>query len=101
MPNFSLSVTGQIVTATPAGTAVVIDAPGYGAHDDVIVYNPGPELVRVRVGDDAVVAHNTTPVCQPILAGEKGSWSKGAATHMAVWVASGTQDVEIFVGHGE
>lgn len=102
--NFSLRRTGQVVTATPTGAAVEIDtAPGPGkpANDDVIVYNPGPELVRVIVGDASVVAHNTTPVCQPILPGEKGAWSKGSATHLAAWVASGTQDIELFVGSGQ
>jgi hypothetical protein len=100
MSNFSLRVTGQVVSASSAGAATLVDnvtGPGRGSRGDVLVYNPGPSVVRVRAGDAGVVADAT---CQPILAGEKGCWHKGDATHLAAWVASGTQDIEVFVGSG-
>lgn len=102
MQNFSGKLTGQVVTATPAGTAVQIDpAPGgvKRVTTDALIYNPGPLTVRVRFGDGTVTAHNTAPVCMPISPGYF-TLDKGDATHIATWCASGTQDIEVFCGKG-
>lgn len=107
MQNFSGKLTGQVVTAATnmnvAGNAVEIDpSPGGSKRvtTDALIYNPGPATVRVRFGtSNQVTAHNTTPVCIPITPGYF-TLDKGDATHIAAWVPSGTQDIEVFLGRG-
>ena len=99
--NFSILIAGQSVAAAPAAnaTAVAIDVnpPTGVVRSDVMIYNPGPGTVYVRAGDGNVLADAN---CQPILAGEKGAWHKGAATHLAAYSPSGAQTLLVFVGAG-
>lgn len=100
--NFSLAVKGQSVPAaagvnTPA-VAITAAATRTRASNDWMIYNPGPGTVHAVSGDDTVLADAT---CQPILAGEKGAWAVGNATHLAAYSPSGAQNILVFVGAGE
>lgn len=68
----------------------------------MMVYNPGPAVVRLTVGGANVAAAATGDArAMPILPGEKGAWQIGNATHYSALVASGTQELECFFGVGE
>jgi hypothetical protein len=94
--NFGISSGGMALAAATATQATLIDPPGL--FPDVMIYNPGPYVVRVRVGLVGVTADAT---CMPILVGEKSSYFKGANTHIAYISPSGNQAIEVFDGEGE
>jgi hypothetical protein len=100
--NFSLWRRGFGLTASTAGTVVALPANPTQAKE-MMVYNPGPATVRLAVGANDMAAATATgdTRAQPILAGEKGSWHIGDATHYSALVASGTQEIECFYGAGE
>lgn len=98
-PNFGITNNNGITIAGNAngsGAASMIDA--NGAFRDVMIYNPGPNVARVRAGAAGVQADAT---CMPLLPGEKSAYFKGPATHMAVFGVGGAQSVEVYVGEGE
>lgn len=88
-----------VLTATPAGTARVTLALGRGfQRKPFLLHNPGGVTVRVKVGDSSVTATNTS---FPIGPGETQPFNLGDDnTHLAAWVASATQDVQIFDTQG-
>lgn len=100
--NFSIAMKGQSVAAAaaPNAAAVAIDAAATPtrASSDWMIYNPGPGTVHVVCGVAGVQADAT---CMPILAGEKGAWSAGRATHLAAYSPSGAQSLLVFVGAGD
>lgn len=100
--NFSIAIKGQSVAAAaaPNAAAVAIDAAATAtrANSDWMIYNPGPGTVHVVCGGTSAQADAT---CMPILAGEKGAWSAGRATHLAAYSPSGAQNLLVFVGDGE
>lgn len=82
-------------TATTTSQRQQIDP--RGAWPDVFIYNPGPNIVRVRSGNASVTADATS---MPILAGEKGAYTKGTDTHLAVISPDGNQAIEVYIGSG-
>lgn len=100
--NFSLWNVGFGVTANTSGTVTALQANPTGV-DEMMVYNPGPLVVRVEVGKADMTAAVATGSqrAMPILPGEKGTWKIGNATHISALVASGTQEIECFYGIGE
>jgi hypothetical protein len=102
MPNFSLWRTGFGLGATTAAAVTALPANPTKATE-MMVYNPGPAVVRLVVGRSDLVAATATGDARamPILPGEKGSWHIGDATHYSALVASGTQELECFYGVGD
>lgn len=100
--NFSLMTPGFGLTANTNGTVTALPANPTGV-DDMMVYNPGPLPVRLKVGNSGMTAATATGNARSmvILVGEKGSWRIGNATHYSALVASGTQELDCWIGEGE
>lgn len=100
--NFSLWNTGFGVVADSTGTVTALPANPTGV-DEMMVYNPGPLPVRLKVGRSGMAPSVATgdQRAMVIAAGEKGAWRIGNATHYSAQVASGTQELECFFGVGE
>lgn len=92
--NFQITGNGTPVTATAVSQRISVPA----STRDVLVTNPGPNVVRVRAGGATVAA---TAQSMPVLAGEKGVYNVGyGATHLALIAPAGDQAVEVFFGEG-
>lgn len=97
--NFPCTSDGQLLTATAAGISVALagDAARVRAARDILFWNPGPELVRLRCGDAGVAAGAASAVIPP-----NALWiyAKGASTHVALQSAGADQQVLVIVGEG-
>lgn len=95
--NFSITQNGTTITATALSVAHDL---GVGAHlqSDIMIINMGPQDVYVRAGQAGVAA---TTSSMRIMAGEKGTYSKGQATHLAVLSPNGDQAITVFLGSGQ
>lgn len=96
--NFTLNnLSGINITATSTSAATAFRNP---YKDDLILYNPGPETVYVKTGTSTVVA---TTSDMPLVAGEKGVYSKGEQTPQVTHIAalSGGADQSFLVVEGE
>jgi len=95
--NFSVATAdGQNLTASTSSAATSIDASG--ASDNVMVYNSSPVTIFIKCGTSGVTA---TTASMPVLAGEKGTYYKGSATHIALLAASGSgQTIWVKAGEG-
>jgi len=86
-----------LVAATPSAR---IPLPNL-ALPDIMIINEGSVTVFVNTGDSTVTADATN---MPILAGEKGVYSRGLRekpiTHIAAFVVSGTQAITVIQGSG-
>lgn len=69
-----------------------------GSGSDVMIDNPGPNDIYVRVGASTVAA---TLNSMRIPAGEKSAYFRGQATHLAAITAANTQAFRVFIGDGE
>lgn len=94
MYNFQITNPGQSIDATTTSAAIPLVG---RCGNQAMIYNPGPNIVFVRVGYAEIVA---TPLCMPILAGEKGAYAIGLATHIAVLGSKGPQTIMVFTGQG-
>ena len=84
---------GTTHTASVAGNNPTALSGVPGRPGPLYIYNPGTVTVRVKIGGTDVVASGTS---FPIPAGQLQPINTGAATHIAAWVASGTQAIELF-----
>ena len=85
------------LTASTAGNGVVALSSIPGPKGVLYVHNPGSVLVRVKVGDASVTASGNS---FPVPPGQMQPFNPGSATHIAAWVASGTQALELFSAGG-
>lgn len=85
------------LNANTAGNGVVALSSIPGPKGVLYVYNPGAVLVRVKVGESNVTAGTTS---FPLPPGQMQPFNPGSATHIAAWVASGTQALELFSAGG-
>lgn len=86
---------GQRITATAVSDRFPIGGDPY--LDDVLIYNPGPNVVRIKLGDASVVA---TDLSVPVLAGSAAPFSRGLKGFIAVISPSGNQVIEVHSGEG-
>lgn len=88
-----------VLTATTAGTARVALAAGQSFdRPPFLIHNPGGSVVRIKVGLSDVTASATS---YPIGPGETQAIDLGDEnTHIAAYVASGTQDLHIYDAKG-
>jgi hypothetical protein len=77
--NFPITSNGQLISVTASSVATSIDASG--TSNDVMIYNMTSTIVYVLAGTSGTTA---TTSSMPILPGEKGTYFKGNATHLAV-----------------
>lgn len=99
LKNFGLrNVKSIVVTATPSSVSAALPKQDV---DDLMIINSGTKTIFVRTGDENVVADATA---MPILGGEKGVYTRGIsdppATHVAAFVATGTQAITFVQGSG-
>jgi hypothetical protein len=92
--NFLISGKGVKVAATSSSQRI----PATSSAPDIMIYNPGPNVVYIRAGSETVVADDE---CMPVPAGEKGVYAAGyAATHLALVAPNGNQTVTVLFGQG-
>ncbi|CAB4158470.1 hypothetical protein UFOVP708_5 [uncultured Caudovirales phage] len=98
-PNFSIAAGIAPAAIAAVATPLSVSVDPTSICRDVLVYNPGPAIVRIRAGASNVTAGATD---MPILPGEKAVYFKGTATHIsAICMAAGPQAMEFFPGVGE
>lgn len=68
------------------------------ASTDVLVYNPGPETVHIRVGPSTLSPATLQSI--PVLPGSLAPFSSGRMTHISC-IATGNQSIIVFCGEGE
>lgn len=95
--NFPCYESGQAITAgTSSATAALAGtAQKVNASKDVLIWNPGPNLVHVRAGASDVVADAT---CAPVPPGSMWVYAKGNATHIATFAIGGAQSILVLMG---
>lgn len=95
--NFSIFENGQTFALTGATQTFALTAEAARFSDDVMIYNPGPAAVYVRVGDSGVTA---TVQSMIILPGSKEVFGKGDEQYLAAMTASGSQNIVVWLGEG-
>lgn len=96
--NFTILFDGQAVVATNASAAVALTNAANAGLEDVMIYNPGPNLVYARAGAADVVA---TTLSMPIFPQSTQTFSRGAAGYLAVLSPLGNQALVVFMGNGQ
>jgi hypothetical protein len=100
MTNWAITGDDGTVIAATASTSrtLVADVERKVRATDLMIWNPGPNLVYVRAGLDDVLA---TTASMPVPPGTLQPFDKGFSTHLAVICPAGqTQTVVAFVGKG-
>ena len=97
--NFPCYENGQRITAGTASAATALNgtAARVMSARDVLIHNPGPNIVYVKAGGVGVVADNT---CAPVPALAIWAYGKGANAYLATIAPDGNQDVLVIVGEG-
>ena len=93
--NFPCYEAGQAITAGTASAPTALSGAAVAAARDVLIWNPGPNLVHVRAGDASVVADLT---CAPVPPGTLWVYSKAAHTHLATRAVGSPQAIVVILG---
>lgn len=98
--NFPCYESGQIINAatSTAVTALVGTPARLLAATDLLLYNPGPNVVHVRAGAADVTADAT---CAPLPSGALWAYAKGQSTHLATLAIGSAQQILVIVGRGD
>ena len=97
--NFPAYLDGVTCTANSASAVTQIaSTPSDIASPDVLIYNPGPNDIRIRTGIAGVAA---SAASMPIPAGAMMTLRKEAgSTHISGYCATGTQAFSVWCGEG-
>lgn len=96
-PNFPIDRDGQAHTALTTGSVLALTGADVVTSTDVMIENPGPNVVRVRAGGAGVAASALSMRVPP---GTQQPFNKGAATHLGFLAEGANQAVIVFVGEG-
>lgn len=90
---------GVLITANSTSTPIpFVDNSLESIGEDIMVYNPGPLTVMIKVGGPGVVA---TALSVPVPPQTLSPYRKGSgATHIAAYCPVGSQQITVFAGEG-
>lgn len=79
------------------GSAPAVALPQYVVgFDEILVYNPGPFVVRIKCGNSDVEA---TALSMPVLPGIS-TFDARQCTHISALAEVGAQEIQVFRGEG-